>query len=127
VDLDPDAAAAWNSLGFALDELGRPQEALAAYENALRADRGYWPAAHNLGLARLRNGDPGGAATAFEEVLRRQPGHVDAHFQLTLLFAGPLADPRRALEHLDGCLRSAPDHPRARQLGELRARLLAVL
>lgn len=124
--LDANDAAAWNSLGFALDELGRPDEALAAYERALGADRGYWPAAHNLGLARLGRGDPSGAATAFEEVLRREPGHVDAHFQLTLLYAGPLGDPGRALEHLDDCLSNAPNHPRARQLGELRARLLAV-
>ena len=127
VALDPGDAAAWNSLGFALDELGRQEEALAAYERALGADRGYWPAAHNLGLARLGRGDPGGATMAFEEVLQLQPGHVDAHFQLTLLYAGPLGDPIRALDHLDSCLSNAPDHPRAPQLGELRARLVAVL
>ena len=127
VALVPEDAGAWNSLGFALDELDRPQEAMAAYGRALDADRGYWPAAHNLGLARLRAGDPGAAAAAFEDVLARQPGHVDANFQLTLLYAGPLADPRRALEHLDACLANAPDHPRAPQLAELRGRLQAAL
>ena len=125
--LAPGHAAAWNSLGFALDELGRPREAAAAYERALAADPGYWQAAHNLGLLRLRGNDFAAAAAAFEEALRRRPGHADSHFQLTLLYAGPLGDPRRALDHLDACLESAPEHPRAAQLRELRGRLQAAL
>ena len=34
-------ASGWNSLGIVLEELGEPEEAVAAYQMALKAEPGY--------------------------------------------------------------------------------------
>ncbi len=41
--------SAWSNKGYALDELGRTEEALLAFENATRLDPNYALAWHNKG------------------------------------------------------------------------------
>jgi arylsulfatase A-like enzyme/Flp pilus assembly protein TadD len=126
VELAPSDAAAWNSLGYALDELGRPEEAAAAYGKALEADPGHWQARFNLGLL-LRRTDPRAAAEAFATLLRQRPDHTPAHCELGILQAGPLGDPAAARDHLRLCLEGDPDNPKADLLRQALAQIDAAL
>jgi tetratricopeptide (TPR) repeat protein len=59
-------------------ELGRNEEALAAYERALQLDGSNVVAWTNRGTALLRLKRPLEALASYEEALTRQPNHVDA-------------------------------------------------
>lgn len=52
----PDNARGHTNLGFAFDEAGRSDEAIAEYEQALRVEPGFATAHRNLGVALLRRG-----------------------------------------------------------------------
>ena len=52
----PGNARGHTNLGFAFDEAGRSDEAIAAYEQALRVEPGFVTAERNLVAARMRRG-----------------------------------------------------------------------
>jgi len=112
---DQELADAWNSVGIAADEQGRPEEAEAAYRRAIATRSEYWQAESNLGSILRQSGRYLEAAAAFEAVLRQVPGHLGSHFELGVLYAGPLDDPDLAREHLRAVIAAAPDHPVATQ------------
>lgn len=115
VERDPALADAWNSVGIATEELGRSEEAEAAYRRAIEMQPDYWRARSNLGSILRQSGRYLEAVAAFEEVLRQVPGHPGSHFELGVLYAGPLADPGLAREHLRAVIAAAPDRPLAAQ------------
>ena len=123
VELDAGLAPSWNVLAYALEELGRPSDAINAYQRALEADPQYTTARFNLGLLYKKQQDFPRAAQVFETLLRTQPDHWNAHFELILLYAGPLGDPARARPHLLRNLEAQPDHPKAPLLRELLGRI----
>ncbi len=123
VAIEPDHAEGWNHLAIALEEQGRPEPALAAYQRALVVEPGHWRARFNQGLLLKKLGRPGDAASAFRTVLKDQPSHAKSHYELGVLYGGSLADPRRAVEHLQTAVRLEPGHPRV----ELVRRLLGQL
>lgn len=55
--------------GIALDRLGKPQEALALYEQAIRLDPDHFAAHHNKGLALLQLGRNEEALAAYEQAI----------------------------------------------------------
>ena len=76
--LDGDNPEAWYVQGACLCLLGRPEEALAAFEEASRRDRSYAPAwdgrAWALGILGRREE----ALAAVEEALRLDPDYFEA-------------------------------------------------
>ncbi|MCP3963557.1 MAG: sulfatase-like hydrolase/transferase [bacterium] len=126
IELDPDLVQAWNNLAVALEEQGDRPGARGAYERALAIDAAYWQARFNLGILLRRAGDHRAAAASFEEVLGTVPQQPDSHLELGELYAGPLADPRRARTHFNAFLRYAPRHPRAADVKQQIAALPVV-
>jgi tetratricopeptide (TPR) repeat protein len=66
LERDPEDATTWFSLGRALQELARPEDAAGAFERALAIDPGYTAAHRDLGRARIEAGDARGALEPLE-------------------------------------------------------------
>jgi len=122
VELAPETASAWNHLAVALEELGRTEEALVAYDRALAADGSYWQAVFNRGLLLRKQGRDGEAMEMFRRVLELHSGHAASHYELGVLH-GTRGEEARAREHLEAALAAEPEHPRARQIRQLLAAL----
>ena len=60
-------------------EMGRLQEAAAAYQHALRSRPDYAEAYNNLGVALKEHGKLDEAQAAYEQTLRLAPNHLEAH------------------------------------------------
>ena len=69
----PKTAQAWNHLGLALQEAGRPNEAIAAYERALQLDRNLAAARFNLGVLHLEQNDAAAAVLDLTTFTALQP------------------------------------------------------
>lgn len=77
LDRTPDSVPALVVRGDALTQLHQNEDAITAYQTALRKDPHSVGA--NLGLARLRlASDPAAAATMFREVLATEPNNIHA-------------------------------------------------
>jgi tetratricopeptide (TPR) repeat protein len=87
--LDPGYVKAYDNLGLALDALGRSDEAIKSYEEALRLNRARgahspWPAL-NLGLLLTRLGRLEEAEPLFRESAREDPRFAPAPYQLGIV------------------------------------------
>jgi tetratricopeptide (TPR) repeat protein len=84
--LDAQSARAWDSLGLAYDMQGDSENALKAFEEGARLNRGQahaspWPP-HDLGALLLRMGQTRQAEEALREALRMDPQMPEAHYHL---------------------------------------------
>ena len=121
VELDPASAPAWNHLAAAREELGEADGAMEAYGRALTADPGFWRAEFNRALLLRRQERWQEAAAGYRAVLRQAPGHAKSHYELGLLYLGPLADRAAAERHLALAIEAEPGHPRAAEARRLLA------
>jgi tetratricopeptide (TPR) repeat protein len=85
----PRNARAHNNLGVLLEESGRPDEALAHYEQALQLGRDYAEAHNNIGVVLAKRGQCAEAARHFNEALRIKPDYVQARRNLEQLQMEP--------------------------------------
>ena len=115
VEREPTSPDAWNNLAIGLEELGRTGEAEAAYRRASEVDPRDYRALFNLGILLRKSARYDDAVAVQQEVLIRAPSHAGAHFELGMLYAGPLGDAARAKTHLQATIDADPNHPRARQ------------
>ena len=101
-----------------------PRGALEAYERARASDRRHTPALFNRALLLRRLGRFAESAMQLEELLAIDPGHAKAHFELGILDAGPLGDPRAARDHFERALAAGHPDPAAirRALSELEGK-----
>ncbi|MFY9316039.1 MAG: tetratricopeptide repeat protein [Burkholderiales bacterium] len=65
-------------IGCTMEDLARPQDAIAAYRKALERDPGHAKAANNLGCVLEALGDLDGAAASYEQALRSDPKLANA-------------------------------------------------
>jgi tetratricopeptide (TPR) repeat protein len=93
---------AWNGLGDALSDAGRPDEAIEAYREALRIRPRLASAWNGLGAAHGMLGAHAQAIAPLEEALRIQPRYADAWYNLGTAY-GSAGQHARAAE----CFRSA--------------------
>lgn len=79
---DPSDAAPRNALGFAYSQLGRTENAIAAWRDAVEIDPSFAEAFYNLGgaLAGARSYDD--AAEAYRQAIRANPTYAEAHNNL---------------------------------------------
>ncbi len=94
--INPDAAGAHLSVGWALQEAGRLAEAGRHYEDAARLQPDSAVARLNIGGLREEQGDLAGAEAAFREALRLQPAYALPRARLATLLRGKLPDADRA-------------------------------
>lgn len=121
--IDPGLSAAWNQLAAALEEQGRAEEALATYGQAVESDAENWQAEFNRGLLLRRLERFEEAVKAFERVLGSRPDHGGCHFELGLLYSGPLRNPFLGAKHLKTLIDLEPESPRAEQAREILRQL----
>lgn len=95
---NPNSAVTHNDLGQLLIQKGFPKDAEVEFERAVDADRRFYPAWYNLGLARASRGETIGARFAFDRTLFYKPGDSWAHFQAGLL-AEQRGDMDAAIDH----------------------------
>ena len=77
-----------NSLGIALDQTGKREEAMEHYQQALRIKPDFAVAHYNLGIALRQAGRVGEAIGQLEQALRIQPDFSQARNALARLQAG---------------------------------------
>jgi len=111
------------NMGLLLANLGRNNEAIAHYHEALRLKPDYVDAHNNLGNVLADLGRTDEALAQYREALRLKPDLVDGHFNLGLLLAsaGRIDE---AIEHYEQALRLKPDYALAHiNLGNILAGL----
>jgi Flp pilus assembly protein TadD len=111
---------AYFGLGNALTNLGRLDEAITAYQEALQINPNHVPTLSNLGVAYYQQGRLGEAQNTFRKVLSLNPNDAETHYLLAaaLIQAGDLA---AAEQELTRALALKPDLPEARfGMGVLR-------
>jgi tetratricopeptide (TPR) repeat protein len=108
VDKRPDNPRALNNLGNALVQLGRRQEAMGHYEQALRIQPDYAETHNNLGNTLFRLGRTQEAIGHYEQALRINPDLAKAHNNLgnALLQSGKVQE---AISHYEQALQIRPD------------------
>jgi choline-sulfatase len=105
---DKDLATANFNLAFALRELGRNDEAIAHYEEAVRIKPDYVEAHNSLGLALVHAGRVGEAIAQYERALEINPNQAQVHNN----FGNALQQTNRlpeAIAHYQQALRIKPD------------------
>ena len=102
----PDLIEGRVSLGFAYQQIGRLDEAIAQYRQAIASHPTKPEAYNNLCSALNQKGDPEGALIACGEALRLAPTYAKAHFNMGLALRRIGDD--RAISHLAEAVRLDP-------------------
>ena len=116
LELEPDSFKARYNLGVTYSNMGRIEEALAIYEEALELDPKDFeaPAArNNLGALLLAQGETERALAHFEAALEAAPGNLESRFNAALDLPRP--GPRRRGHRAARGGRRARAQPRASQ------------
>jgi superkiller protein 3 len=113
IQLDPNFMKAYDNLGLYLEGLGKFDEAIRAYQNAIRLNRANslhspWPT-HNLGALLSKLGRLDEAEPYLRESLREDPRFPKAYFQLGLLLEKRLKD-NDAVQALKQAIAFDPDY-----------------
>ena len=115
VNPDPGERQVWYNYGYALDRVGRLDDAIDMYTRAIRLSPTFWEAHHNVGQLRMRKREFDVAIQNFEEALRLFPQHVSANLHLAKIY---LQTGNRSLarRHLATVLDVSPGHQEALSL-----------
>ena len=79
---NPDDASIACNLSNSLNELGRPEDAIAAARKSIVLEPGYAEAHNNLGNALKASGDLAAAAESYRQAIAASPGYAIAHNNL---------------------------------------------
>mgnify|MGYP006284554837 CR=1 FL=1 len=112
LDRNPDSWTAHTNLGAALGNLGRTEEAIGHYRQALRLLPTSAEAHNNLGNALFQIGRPQEAIPHYEASLLIKPGVAGVHSNLGIAL-GLLGRPQQALPHFEEAVRLTPDSAEA--------------
>ncbi len=99
LQLDEEAARAWQGLSTVYRRLGKNQETADAALNAVGLIHGLPEAHFNLGVALARSGDSERAVTAFETALKFRPNMIRAHRWLATVLASDHTQAHKATFH----------------------------
>jgi tetratricopeptide (TPR) repeat protein len=105
-------AEAHNNWGSVFLQMGRLQEAMAHYEQALRIDPDYVRAHNDLGNALLQAGRAQEAVGHYEQALRIKPDYAEAHNNLGAVLMGQ-GRLQEAIGHYEEALYLKPDYANA--------------
>ncbi|HLL15446.1 MAG TPA: tetratricopeptide repeat protein [Pyrinomonadaceae bacterium] len=74
------------NLGLSLAALGKQQEAINSFKEAIRIKPDYWEAHYNLGVAYSKLEDYAQAIAAFKKTIEFKPDDAQAHYNLGLAY-----------------------------------------
>lgn len=103
----PDDFEAFNNLGFVLKQMGRKNEAEAAYESALKIKPDYPFAHNNLGALLMEQQQTEKAEEHLRTALSLDPRYADAHFHLAILLE-KRSQKEEAAQHYEHFLNLSP-------------------
>jgi tetratricopeptide (TPR) repeat protein len=83
----PESAEVHNNRGAVLQQMNRPEEALASYARAIKLKPGYANAHYNHGTVLKRMNRYGDALASFDKALALKPDHAEACNNCGLIFA----------------------------------------
>jgi tetratricopeptide (TPR) repeat protein len=86
LELAPDWVEAHINLGVALYQMGRADEARAAFRSAVQLDPANGISLYNLGCVLEEQGEIEEAISHLRRAARLMPGHADVHFNLALAY-----------------------------------------
>ncbi|MGO9526357.1 MAG: tetratricopeptide repeat protein [Verrucomicrobiia bacterium] len=104
----PQNPRAHQNLGFALSQIGKFQEAIGQYEQALRIKPDYAEAHRNLGVALSQIGKIQEAIGQYEQALRIKPDFAKAHNNLGVALSR-IGKTQEAIGQYEQALRIEPD------------------
>jgi tetratricopeptide (TPR) repeat protein len=79
-EIKSNSVAVWFNKGFALESMGRYEEAIKAYDEVIRRDPEYAPAWNNKGVSLNKQGKYDYAINRFDEAIRLDPNFADAWY-----------------------------------------------
>lgn len=109
---NPACWLAHNNWGNLLNGLGRPEEAIHHFEQALRIKPDYAESHNNWGNSLLALGRPAEAVQHYQEAVRIKPKYAQAHNNWGTALQR-LGHAREAVRHYQQALRSKPDYAEA--------------
>ncbi len=112
VSKNPKAWVAHDNLGTILVRLGKAEEAIRHWEQALRIKPNDAMAHYNLGLALLRTGKAQEAIEHFDQALQLKPDDAETHCHWGVALA-QLGRMPEAIRHYEQALRIKPDYAEA--------------
>ncbi len=107
--------AAYNNLGLAYDEMGKPDEAGAMFYRAIRSNPNYPDAYNNLGIDLAERGDVSAAIPMFLQAIRLQPNLDQAYHNLGKAYLGQ-GRVSEAREMFEMALKKNPGNAGAREM-----------
>ena len=116
LELNPEDAPAWHSLGLALKRAGMTGEAISAFQKAISLDPFHAKACNNLGVAYMEQGDIKRAQESYLRAISINPAHSKAYFNLAHISLRR-GERDKAVSYLQKGLKYE-DNPRARRLLE---------
>jgi tetratricopeptide (TPR) repeat protein len=120
-EMRADTAEQHYAKGVDLSNAGRPQDAVAEFEQALRFRPDYSEAQNNLGVALTQI--PGRASEAlahFEAAVKLNPNYPDAHFNLGVALSQIPGRMPQAISQLEEAYRLHPDPELKQAIERLR-------
>lgn len=122
IERNPRAWMAYQNLGMELANQNRLEEAVVAFEGALRERPDYETAKRNLALAHMRLGDAAAesadradaAIRHYQAALVVEPQHFRAHYNLGTVLMDVPGRHNDAIAHLESAVRLQPDSVEAR-------------
>lgn len=108
--LSPNVAEAWNNKGVTLAALGKPDEAIDAFDQAFKFKHDFTSAWINKGAALMELGKNDEAVQAFEQALRIDPTHAYA-WGIKGSALSKLGKPDEALQACEQALKLKTDYP----------------
>ena len=115
LQVDAGQQLVWFNYGYALRRLGRTEESLEKYMQAIRVNPLFIEAHHNAAQLYMEQGSLVEAVDHFEEVLRMFPRHVSTHVHLARISMFK-EDWDIARQHLGIVLADSPGHEEANRL-----------
>ncbi len=106
IDANPGSAEARSNLGRFLYSVGRKDEALTAWREAVARDPLHFDSHRILGVRMMERKEFASAVTHFKAALRVRPKDPQCLMRLSEAYAGT-GDKRRAVESIDRALRAA--------------------
>ncbi len=110
---DPNNLAAIIGLGNAYFESGAWREAIEQYQQALKIDHQNADVHTDMGTALRNIGMTGRALAEYRQALIHEPGHLNARYNMGIVYAYDLHDYGVAIHVWEELLRISPNHPQA--------------